>query len=196
LAAVLVVVIMLVFSLLAFSSVSKRFIFSKELAVREVADSFDNPYEPNYNFTDSSNYVGNLFFRMERDFYNNSENKVYIDIQHVRTTELDSIVFLFKSPNLASVFLDTNYPLGVTYVFSRSFDTFTIEATNLGGLGVIGGTAEAGNIFFNFVLKSGPSHSNSLLFSAELSMHYMTPLQLTSMKASISLNTNIPSYVN
>jgi hypothetical protein len=188
LAAVLVAV--LVVSLLFLSSASENFIFSEELTVKKVIDNLNDAHEPNClaNFSNSNNEIGSLYFRLERDFFNNSENSMFVSVHHARDIELDSVVFRFRTPRAISVHLDTSNQIGVTYVFSKDPSMFTIEAKDMGELG-----AMEGDKVFEFIIKSYGSKEDNLLLTVDLSMHYKTPMQLTSLKASVDINTYFPS---
>ncbi|MBT0160470.1 hypothetical protein G4O51_10855 [Candidatus Bathyarchaeota archaeon A05DMB-2] len=94
----------------------------------------------------------------------------------------------FRSPKILTVYLETNNPRGVTYTFSlEHLDTYVVSIDDFGELGRMNGDVD-----FNFILHTSEDEPNELFFSADVSMHYKMPLQLTTLKAHASTNTYIP----
>ncbi len=186
----LVLIVVIAVSPFVYLSVTKSFWFTHALTLQNVGvpSSASEP-EFEFNLSDSGRNVGEFYFRVEPIFPNQTSNKVYIDFQHSGNTELDSIDFRFSSPEVTKVYLDMSDRVGVEYISSISADSFSINANNFGELG----TMQGSNGPFQFVLFDRQVNSNSLYFSADISMHYMSPLQLTTLKAHITINTAIPS---
>jgi hypothetical protein len=185
----IILVAIVVFSAIAYSSATETFPFSKTLTVREVDSGNASYYEPifYFNITDSGKSLGYLYFRIEAIPPNQSSNTVYIDFQHSGNTKLDSIVFRFSSPEVTRVYLDMSDPVTVAYTSSRDFNSFSVKA-DFGELG----TLQGANVY-QFILYDNRAKSSNLYFTADISMHYMNPLELTSLKAQVTLNTIIPS---
>jgi hypothetical protein len=184
-----ILVPILAFSALAYLSMTETFLFSQALTVKELDYGSIDYYWPTFQFniTDSNNYLGLFYFRMQYILPNQSSNTVYIDFQHSGNTKLDSIVFHFSSPEVRRVYLDMSDPVGVSYSSSRDTNSFTVKA-DFGELG----TLQGGNTY-EFILYDAAYKPNTLFFTADISMHYMVPLELTSLKAHVSINTVIPS---
>ena len=188
-ALVIILGAIIVISALAYSSATERFLFSKDLTVKESNSGSISYYEPNFTFniTDSNNYLGSLYFRMEAIPPNQSSNTVYIDFGHSGNTKIDSIVFHFSSPEVTSIYLDMSGPVDVAYSSSRDINSFSIKA-DFGELGTL-----QGSNFYQFILLDATNKPSNLYFSADISMHYMSLFELTSLKAHVTVNTVIPS---
>ena len=185
LSAILILVIL--FSAMAYASAQKVFLFSKTLTVEKISGE-PNELEPIYyfNVTDSGKYLGMLHFRIEPSPKNVSSNAVYVDFQHSGNTQLDSIVFRFQSQQVTRVYLDMSDPVTVTYSPSRDLTSYSVKA-DFGKLGTL-----QGSDVYQFILYTY-GHKSSLYFSAEISMHYMNLFEMTTLKATVELNTVIPS---
>ena len=185
----LIFVALVIFSTIAYSSASETFWFSRSLTVKELAVGQSSYYQPDFyfNVTDSGKYLGSLYFRMEAVPPNQSSNTAYVDFQHSGNTELDSIVFRFSSPEVTRVYLDMSDPVTVSYTPSRDLRSFSVKA-DFGELGTLQGANT-----YQFILYENGAKSSSLYFTADISMHYMNPLELTSLKAHVALNAVIPS---
>jgi hypothetical protein len=183
-----ILVILVVFFALVLSSVTQRFLFTRDLIMTAFEGNGESYYTPTYQFnmSDSNNYLGFFYFRMEYIPPNQSSNSVYISIEHLENTKLDSIVFRFSSEQVGAVYLDTSDPVDVSYSSSRDIDSFTTRA-EFGELGTL-----QGDLVFQFILQDVPYKNNNLFFTADITMHYMTPLQLTALKAQVSISTTIP----
>jgi hypothetical protein len=168
-------------------SITQKYPFTKGLTVTLIQGN-DTGYEPNYyyNITDNGKLVGKFFFRVEYIPPNGSSNQIYIDYEHLGGTKLDWIVFRFSSQEVHRVYLDMSDPVGVTYNPSRSTNTFAVKA-NFGELGTLQGSNT-----YQFVLYDDPSKTNNLFFTADISMHYMEPIQWTALSAQVTVNTIIP----
>jgi hypothetical protein len=168
-------------------SITQKYLFTKGLTVTLIQGN-GTGIEPNYyyNITDNGKLVGKFLLRVEYIPPNESSNQIYIDYEHLGGTKLDSIVFQFSSQEVYQVYLDVFDPGGVTYSPSRSANTYTVKA-NFGELGTLQGSDT-----YHFILYDDPSKANNLHFTADISMHYMEPIQWTALNAHIDVNTVIP----
>jgi len=176
-------------SAVAYSSAANHFWFTRTLTAQLISQAPNN-YEPEFEFniSDSGKNLGNFYLRVEPIYPNQTLNEVYISFEHLGNTNLDSIDFRFSSTEITRVYLDTSDPEGIDYIASRDYNSFSVFAHNFGQLGTMQGADT-----YLFILYDVPSHNNSLFFSADISMHYMTPLQLTSLKTQVTVNTVIPT---
>ena len=183
----LVLILLIIFSALAYVYSQEVFLFSKELTVVKVSGEPNN-YEPEfyYNITDSGKYLGSLLVRIDPIPKNGSSNRVYVDFQHMGNTQLDSIVFRFQSRQVTRVYVDVSDPVSITYSPSRDVTSYSVKA-EFGDWGTLQGSAHYQFILFD----DGPEAT--LYFSVEISMHYMNFLEMTKLKANVGLNSVIPS---
>ena len=184
----IVLVAVIVFSALFAVSLTQSFPFTTDLNVIARQGNGSDPNEPTYvfDFNDSNNRVGIFTFRLEPAFPNGpSSHDVYTEYMHLGNTKLDSITFQFNTPGVSNVYLDMGDPIGVSYISTRGYNSYTVTATfyELGTL--------QGANYYKFILTNLPSTS-SLSFYANIRMHYMTPLQLTALRAQMSIQTTVP----
>ena len=184
----LILVAVIILSALVYSSATEHFWFSRTLTVKQENTGISSYYQPvfEFNLIDSGNYLGDFYFRMEASLPNQTSNTVYVDFLHSGNTKLDSIDFRFSSPEVTSLYLDMGDPVSVAYTSSRNVNSFSVKA-DFGELG----TLQGANVY-QFILNDNGAKSSNLYFTADISMHYMTPLQLTSLKAQVTINTVIP----
>ena len=180
-------VIIIALSALALSSLSKSFLFSKELTVATLSESIASHASVVYdaNVTDSKTYIGELFIRIEPNSLEDNQKNMVFSIGHKANTELDTVVLTFSSREIALVYFG-GMP-SVEYSYSTSPDSITVTIDVQKALGSLQSTLE-----FDLILNTVNSYSTNLLFSADILMHYMEPLQLTALRAHTSFNTYIP----
>jgi hypothetical protein len=161
--------------------------FAHDLVITQMGN-VGSCIQPEYyfNLTDNGKLVGYFYFRMDYIFPNQTSNEVYVSFEHIGNTRLDSINFQFQSPEVTRLYTDMSDPVDVAYSSSRDFNMFAVKAT-LGELGNLQGADT-----YQFILYDDISKPNYLFFSADISMHYMTPLQWTELKADVTFNTHIP----
>jgi hypothetical protein len=186
----LILVAIVILSALVYSSAAEHFWLSRSLIVKEDNVGVSSYYQPvfQFNITDSDKHLGDFYFRVEAIPPNQTSDTVYISFQHFGNTKLDSIDFHFSSPEVKRVYLDMSDPVGIKVSSSRDANSFSVKADNFGELGTL-----QGDIVYQFILSNDKTNSNNLYFSADISMHYMTPLQLTSLKAHLTISTVIPA---
>ncbi len=186
----LILVAVVILSALVYSSATENFWLSRTLTVKEDYPGISGHYQQvfQFNLTDSDKLLGEFYFRIEAIPPNQSSNTVYIDFEHSGNTKLDSIDFHFSSPEVTRVYLDMSDPVGIKFSASRDVNSFSVKANDFGELGTL-----QGNIVYQFILSDAKTNNNNLYFSADISMHYMTPLQLTTLKAHLTINTVIPA---
>lgn len=78
-------------------------------------------------------------------------------------------------------------PVAVEYTSSRDFNSFSVKA----GFGELG-SLQGSNVY-QFILDENAAKSSNLRLTADISMHYMNLLELTSLKAQVTLNAIIPN---
>jgi hypothetical protein len=99
-------VIIIALSALALSSLSKSFLFSKELTVATLSESIASHASVVYdaNVTDSKTYIGELFIRIEPNSLEDNQKNMVFSIGHKANTELDTVVLTFSSREIALVY--------------------------------------------------------------------------------------------
>jgi hypothetical protein len=161
--------------------------FTHNLVITQMGNvgSYIQP-EYSFNLTDNGKLVGYFYFRMDYIFPNQTSNEVYVDFEHIGNTRIDSINFQFQSPEVTRLYTDMSDPVGIVYSPSRNINLYAVKAT-FGELGNL-----QGSDVYQFILYDDTSKPSYLYFSADISLHYMTPVQWTELKADISFHTQIP----
>jgi hypothetical protein len=174
-----------------FASVFERYPFTKTLNTNTIILSSGQYVSTYYaNFTDGEVKVGDFFMTIDNRLTQLPDSDITINIGHNGSNlELDSMVLRFKSPAIFAVYLNTNYPLDIPYTFSREhLDTYIITVEDFSWLGKSDGDAH-----FELILQNTANKSNNLQFSADISMHYKTLIQLTAVSAHVDADIKIPN---
>lgn len=187
---VTILIIIIGFSTLATLSITKPFLYTKQLTAETILLT-NGQFRSDYHgrFLDSGNEVATVFFRSEKLHTSFPSNEVIFSLTHAENVELDSMTLKFKSPTILFVYLKTNDPQNILYSFSREpMDTFVINVEDFRWLGKVKGSAH-----FDFILQTIENRPNDLLLSIDIAMHYKTPIQLTGLNAQTTINMRIPN---
>ncbi|MGD6851986.1 MAG: hypothetical protein ACQCN6_08010 [Candidatus Bathyarchaeia archaeon] len=175
------VFLVVVISALVFLSTSNTFLFSRSLSVKDVtsANMGDDRW---FDLYDNDVYFGELIFRFSS--LNGGVTKVTFDEPNTRENYVvDSITLKFSSGinSLTDVYIKGNYPAVPTTFAHDSYGT-TITLT---GMEVYRGGAAP----IDFMVQS--YRNQSLTITADVTYHQTAFLQLTCLKAHVSVNTQI-----
>jgi hypothetical protein len=181
--AAVIVVFVVILSFAVFSS-GNTFLFSRDLQVQKLwpATGYMDQYVSELN--DSSGHIGEVAFTLN-EVPGASLHRVWVDISHYNNTLLDSVVFKFSNPSAIgniAVYVEANHPQVKvnTYQDGR---IFVIEATP-------SDIMQRGTLHIDFVVETFGS-IDKLQMGADLTLHQQAFLQLTQMKASLTIDHNI-----
>jgi hypothetical protein len=159
------------------------FLFSKRLAVKEVTapNSGNDRWFDVYN---SNSYIGELGFRINQTI--GSFTQIIFDEPNTsQGYTIDTITLTFgpELNNSTNIYLDSNYPT-LSTTFSQDNQGRTV--ITLGNMEIYHGAS----VPINLIAQN--YQNKSLPISADVSYHQTSFLQLTSLKAHLSLNVQIP----
>lgn len=125
----IILVLILSVSVLASISFSERFPFRRNLKINTIAQTDNGLPEFDYiaNFTDSDKTVGTFYFRVEPEFFSQQHN-LYLDVQNLVDTQLDSITLRLESSQIAFVYFAGHTE--TTYSYSSKRGTPHIYCDN------------------------------------------------------------------
>jgi hypothetical protein len=98
---VIVLAIVVSVSFVGAFSYAEIYPFRHDLSVRITSqtDSGLPEYDCGIDITDSDKVVGNIYFRLEPQYYSNWEHPAKLDVQHIAGTELDTVTITFEESN-------------------------------------------------------------------------------------------------
>jgi hypothetical protein len=161
--------------------------FRHDLSVRitNQTDSGLPEYDCGINITDADIVVGNIYFRLEPQYYSNWEHPASLDVQHIAGTELDTVAVTFEVPNnYATIYYSGEQSTQYIYTRTPETQTMTIHVNN--NLGSMWGATN-----YKFIVPTPNSYDNTLKVTVDVSMHYNTPLQLTELYAHAVMDIQI-----
>lgn len=176
-----VLLLLLLSSLIAWASANQRFIFTRELHVSGFAPLHDESYVA--NVTDSGQELAHLYFRVEHPAVNSDRVPIRFSIWHAENTELDSLTLRFSTePFLTTMqFEVTSYTPPLEFHRDNKAVLFSIKDLGLYGTGTV-------TLDFTLIKYS---NLNELTITADFSMHYESPLQLTALNGHSFLNAEL-----
>lgn len=179
----LAVLLLLFSSLIVWASAYQRFIFTRELHVSDFVPHLNDDYAA--NVTDSGQELAHLYIRIEPPMVNSNRVPVLFEIWHAENTELDSLALRFSTGLFVTTmqFEATSYTQPLEFRRDNRAVLFSIKDLGLYGTGTV-------TLDFTLIKYS---NLNELTITADFSMHYESPLQLTALNGHSFLNTQIPS---
>ena len=180
-----ITIICVVLAGLLATSMSQNFLFTSYARVTEGENQDDGVI---WYVFDAETYLGDVFFRIEPSPTGLQQNQMTISLSlFYNQTELDFIKIRFSGGNsVISVYKeDSSYDWN--YQFRMESGDITFEVPNLDWYG-------QSTTRLDFILV--PFDATNLHLDMELLMHKTTPLQLTSLKAQVFIDTPIPQVTD
>jgi hypothetical protein len=179
----LIVSVITVPSILVWATRTQTFIFSNSLHVTDFTKSGDT-YTA--NVTDAGRDIAHIYVRVENPVPNSNRVPILFSIWHTNNTELDSLSLKFTTePYVTSLFLEASSYIWPQAEFHRNGKGILFYVEDLGWYG-------EGAITLDFILDPDP-HSDNLALTIDFSMHYSGLMQLTALKGSSTLYSQLAS---
>ena len=179
--AAVVIVLAVAFSLFAAAfSTNRFFLFSNELTVQSPysGKGYQDQYVSEINNSDVRLGEVAIIFN---EAPNASLHRAWIDVSHYNNTLLDKIVFKFTNPSsntVISVYTKaTNPQININSYNQNGVTTVTVNPSEV---------MQRGTLHFDFVIENFGA-ANKIQVSTELTLHTQAFVQLTQMKAELSI---------
>jgi len=188
----LIAIAVLVFLMLVRMSETERFVFSRDVYVETFKQLGSNPYDGYHaDIIDSGTKVASIYVRVDPPTSNLGYVNFMFSITPYERTEIDSLSLeFFMDNNYVTMYLETPQGGWPDIEFHRSSNAkgvvFSVE--DLGWFGQ--STMERDFMLVQF--SSRNYTETRITFNMELSMHKMTLLQLTALKAQAFVDITIP----
>ncbi len=163
------------------ASMSQNFLFSSYVRVEKIENTEDATI---YHVFDGETIIGEIYFRIKPSPSGVQQNQMTISFTlFYNQTELDSIRIGFSGGNsVISIYKEAS-SYDWDYQFRMEGGDILFEVPDLDWFG-------QSTTRLDFILV--PFDAINLYLEMELSMHRITPLQLTSLKAQVFINVPIP----
>ncbi len=167
------------------ASLTNNFLFSRDLIVKQVTVP-NSGYDRIFDVYDSNNQIGELVFRINPSFGEFS-SFTFDEPRNILNYILDAITLKFN-PGVGSpisVYMKTNYPTVPTTFSQDKQGETTVSLKNME-------VYDGGSVPIDFVIQTNGQNA-SLLINADVTFHETAFLQLTSLKAHVSFEAQIPT---
>jgi hypothetical protein len=174
--------------LLVLLSVTENYVTSKDVYFSEFSKDGIGYYGI---ALDGSNKIADLYFRVEHAQPNSNYQPMRVEWQHSPDVEIDSVTFRFRVASGTTIYMQTDYPgiSSIPYSFSYKNQHGPVYEIVLKDIGSYG---KSGSVRIDFIMRN-IQNASQMTFEADFSMHYVSALQLSSIKAHAHLDALIPT---
>ncbi len=185
---VIVFVVVIVVSFFVVALMSQVFLFSENVNVEQIRiDPNIGSYSTSI-VNDDGELLANVYFRIDHNLPNQMEHKMLFSISPYSQTEVDSLTLTFSAGTKnIQIYKEASTSVFQDAQIYQKNNEILLTLPDIGDYG-------QSTIRLDFILERYDAETLSII--ADLSMHQETSLQLTSQKAQIYINANIPIVEN